>query len=61
MRWPERDHEVKHGILVQAIGIREERLEAIAYPDSMLSFVNNARAKDDIKGGRQDIRYRLCG
>ena len=59
MRWPERDHEVKYRITVGAIGIREERHKAIAYTDSVLSFVNNVRAKNDIKGGRQHVRY-LC-
>ena len=50
MRWPERDHEVKYRITVRAIGVREERPEVIMCPDSMLSFVNNVRAKEDIEG-----------
>ena len=26
----------------------------------MLSLVDNVRAKDDIKGGRQDVGFRFC-
>jgi len=50
MRGPERNHEVKHR-LVGAIRTREERLEAIAYPNGVLSFVHDVCAKDDVERG----------